>query len=519
MNLGCKRVGCYSVTLILRSLVLAALLVFVRTSSAQIEKLPITINSPIESDILPVISVDGNTLYFARTRVGLEGTPVFDIWYSHLIGDDKFESADVLGGPLGSRFGIAVTSVSPDNNTLYLIGKLTEDAPPSDRLLVTHRTRAGWSIPQPLHINDLNARNLYTDYSFGPDQKTLLMSVERDSTMGDRDLYVSFMLGSGDWSTPRWLGAGLNSEFTEMTPFLAADNRTLYFSSNRPGGIGEVDVYRAVRLDDSWQKWSPVENLGASINRAGRTTFYTEDAQGKYAYFSWRLNERDQSDIYRTHASPRGSVALVHGRVIDNAGKPVSASVYYNKVGPAQTSSRDLALGSARSNPETGEYQIVLPAGEAYVLFADKDGYFVTTTNVDLQSQTAYTSIERDLVLTHAESGASISLNNILFETDRATLLPSSFVQLDQVFEFMQKYLHSELLIRGHTDSTGIETHNLTLSAARAGAVRQYLIEKGITASRLQTEGKGSGQPVASNDTEEGRARNRRVEFVILKRD
>jgi outer membrane protein OmpA-like peptidoglycan-associated protein len=200
--------------------------------------------------------------------------------------------------------------------------------------------------------------------------------------------------------------------------------------------------------------------------------------------------------------------------VLDEAGKPLYARVYYGK-GAAKAS----AAGSARSNPATGEFQLVIPAGENYSLFADKEGYFVTSAALDLTSLKAFKTIEQDLVLSRAAVGTSISLSNIFFETDKATLLPSSFTQLDKVVEFMTALPLSELVVRGHTDSTGSNAHNIELSRARAEAVRTYLVGRGIAAARIRTEGKGSLEPVAPNDTEAGRAQNRRVEFGILRRD
>jgi outer membrane protein OmpA-like peptidoglycan-associated protein len=299
-----------------------------------------------------------------------------------------------------------------------------------------------------------------------------------------------------------------------MTPYLASDNRTLNFSSDRPGGIGDVDVYRSTRLDDSWRNWSTPENLGSPINRAGRTTFYTEDASGTRAYFSWSATAGEQADIYRAKIKSKRAVALVRGRVLDQAGKPIEARVYYTASSQA---SRDSSLGSANSNPTTGEYQLVLPAGGSYVLFANKEGYFVTTVTLDLGSLATYQTFDRDLILTKAEAGTSVSLHNILFETDKSTLLPSSFGQLDQVVEFLGRYPKTEILVRGHTDSTGSEVHNLELSRSRAEAVKRYLTDKGIGAARIRTEGKGAEQPIAPNSTQEGKAANRRVEFVIEK--
>lgn len=497
--------------------IFALFVILASSAAAQIEKLPATVNSPTESDILPVIAADGKSLFFARTRTGIDGDVVFDIWSTSVANDTIYTPADVVGGALASRFGVAVTSVSPDNNTLYLVGKFSEETPPNERLLVTHHTRTGWSIPQPLHIENLNARRIYTDYSFGPDQKTLLISVDRDSTLGDRDLYVSFLTKSGDWTSPRWLGATLNSEYTELTPYLAADGRTLYFSSDRPGGIGEVDVYRATRLDDSWQRWSKPENLGTGINRPGRTTFYTEDASGRYAYFSWRANASDQADLYRAKIAARKPVALLHGRVLDQNGTPIAAKVYYNYA--TAGASREGALGFARSTPDLGSYQLVLPAGASYSVFADKPGYFVTASTVDLADLKEYRTLEQDLILTKAEVGTHISLRNILFEIDKATLLPASSAQLDQVVDFLTQFPKAELVVRGHTDSTGAADHNMELSRARALAVKEYLVAKGIAAQRISPEGKGASEPTATNSTEEGRAENRRVEFVITRKD
>jgi OmpA-OmpF porin, OOP family len=479
-------------------------------SQAQIQKLPFSINSPDKSELLPVISADGHTLYFTRTRLAIDSSMTFDVWKSDVYGDTGYSKAQFIGGTLASSHGIAVTSISPDNNTLYLIGRIRDDAPPDERLLVAHRTANGWSIPEPIKIPKLNARGIYTDYTFGPDQKTLIMSVDRDSSLGDRDLYVSFFDESRHaWSAPRWLGADINSRFAEMTPFLAADNKTLYFSSDRPGGIGAIDVYRSMRLDETWQHWSKPENLGGDVNRAGRTSFYTEDAEGKYAYFSWRATERDEADIYRARVKHARAVALVRGIVTDAKGKPLSARVRYERLSDGE------ALGSARSDPMTGAFQLTLPAGEDYALRAEKDGYFPTTEHIDLRTLTQFSALEKNLTLSKIEQNAPIALRNVFFETDKATLLAASFPELGRVKQLLTEHADYKMEIGGHTDSTGSEKHNMVLSKERAEAVRSYLVSQGIEAARLSAIGYGPTKPVATNETEEGRAMNRRVEFIL----
>ncbi len=485
---------------------------FILSANAQsgFQKLPLSISTPDQSELLPVISADGKTLYFTRTRLGMDSSTVFDIWASHITNDSVFSAPQLVGGNLASAYGIAVSSVSPDNNTLYLIGKMHSDSPPDERVYVTHRTSTGWSIPEAIKIQNLHAHGLYTDYSFGPNQRTLLMAVDRDSSLGDRDLYVSFFDDSShSWKTPLWLGSDINSRYAEMTPYLASDNRTLYFSSDRPGEVGDVDVYRSRRLDDTWQHWSKPENLGRSVNRPGRTSYYTEDAAGTYAFIAWKRTAGDQSDIFRVRVEREMAVALIHGNVTDGAGKPIAAQIRYERL-------RDgTLLGTARSDPASGEYQISLPAGENYSIRAEREGYFPTSENIDLTKLSTFQSVERDLRLNKIESGTAITMKNVFFETDKATLLPASFTELGRVKELLIAHPEFKLQIAGYTDSTGTEKHNVKLASGRAEAVVAYLTENGIAPERLSTIGYGSAKPIATNTTEEGRAQNRRVEFIL----
>jgi outer membrane protein OmpA-like peptidoglycan-associated protein len=484
---------------------------------SQIEKLPETISDPVQSEALPVISADGKRLFFTRPREGIDGSTVFDIWRSFVNPNGSFKKPEVIGGNLGSRYGIAVVSISPDNNSLYMIGKLHLDTKPEDRLMVSHRTKNGWSNPVPVRINGLHAAGavgnyLVIDYAFGSDQRTLVMAVDRDSSLGGRDLYVSFLdETSNSWSTPLWLGKDINSASNEITPYLAADNKTLFFSSDRPGGIGELDVYRSTRLDSGWQHWSKPENVGTSINRIGRTSYYTEDAFGKYAYFVWHPTIQSQSDIYRAPAPRHDNyVTLISGIVKDETGAPLEAVIRYDRLSDGKH------LGLARSDPATGAYQITLPSGEAYSLYAQKQGYLPASESFDAKKVAAFKTIEKDLVLIKIKENATVRLNNIFFETDKTELLPESFAELNRLGDILQKDSLLKISIDGHTDNTGSEVHNRSLSLGRANAVSDYLISKGIPKTRLEAHGFASEKPVASNDTEEGKAQNRRVEFRIL---
>jgi outer membrane protein OmpA-like peptidoglycan-associated protein len=339
------------------------------------------------------------------------------------------------------------------------------------------------------------------------------MSVDRGSTQGKRNLYVCFLdERSNTWSEPLWLGESINSSLNNtITPYLAADNKTLYFSSDRAGGIGELDVYRSTRQDSSWQHWSKPENLGSGINRLGRTSYYTEDAQGKYAYFVWRSNSNSQTDIFRAPAPKRtNDVTLISGKVLDELGSPLEAEIRYDRLSDGKR------LGLARSDPATGAYQITLPSGETYSLHAEKTGYLPTSESFDAIKVSGFSTIEKNLILVKIKENASVRLNNIFFETDKTELLPSSFAELDRLRDILSKDTALRIAIEGHTDNTGSEAHNKALSLGRANAVVQYLIVKGIANARLQSRGYAAEKPIAQNDTEEGKAKNRRVEFRIV---
>lgn len=475
-----------------------------------IVKLPPQVNLDGQSELAPIVSADGKTLYFTRGRQGADAETVFDIWRTEIKSETEFSKAQIVGGNLSSRFGIAVTSVSPDNNVLYLMGKMFEATPPDERIYRSVQTRDGWDFPKPVKIRSLKARGTYTDYSFGPDQRTLVMSMERDSSMGGRDLYISFYQDAEDaWSEPLWLGTRVNSTYNELTPFLAPDARTLYFSSERPNGIGECDVYRVIRKDDTWQNWTYPENLGPSINRPGRTMYYTEDAKGEFAYFVWRKDRSSYTDIFRAKIEQKRAIqtVIVEGKVIDEKGQPVEASIKYV--------SRDGGLvGNARSNPATGAFLLTLPASVKYTVEADRLGF--TPGRADLTLDGSSASAALTLTLTSLKVGSAARLNNIFFETDRSVLYASSFTELDRLLQLMIEDPKLVISVEGHTDDVGSAEHNSALSLARATAVKEYLVSKGIAAGRVKTEGFGSARPQVGNTDEASRALNRRVEFKIL---
>jgi len=205
---------------------------------------------------------------------------------------------------------------------------------------------------------------------------------------------------------------------------------------------------------------------------------------------------------------------LISGKVIDaKTKKPLGATIYYEDLNTG------LNIGIANSNPATGEYKIVLNANGRYGYRGEANGYIPINENIDLSKQNKYEEIvNRDLRLVPIEQGQVVTINNIFFDFGEYELLPASFPELERLAKIMVQNPKMRILLQGHTDNVGSVPSNMTLSNNRAGAVKKFLVEKGIVDARIQTKGFGQSKPIESNNTEEGRAKNRRVECIILEK-
>lgn len=474
-------------------------------------KLPETVSNPNVEETNPVISADGNILYFDRkdNPSNIE-TPKDDIWYSIKDKNGKWTEAKNIGRPLNNRDNNFVISSSPDNNTLLLGNKYATDGVSSNGggVSIAKKGQSGWEIPKDVVIEDFINTNNYVGYFLSNDNKNLLMTVERPGGLGQKDIYVSFVKDDGTFSKPKSLGNVVNTFDDEANPFLASDGKTLYFASKGHPGYGYFDLFVTKRLDDTWTNWSKPENLGKIINSSGYELSIFLSAKGDKAYVG---RERDIWEIDNT--VKQDPVALVKGKVYDSKTKKVmSAPIVYNAL------KTNKELGTAVSDPSTGSYSIVLPYGEKYSFMAEKEGYYAVTQNVDLSDLKEYKEIEVDLYLNPIEKGEIIRLNNIFFASGKYELLAESYGELDKLLQVLKSNSKMKIEISGHTDAVGADSDNLTLSNNRANAVMNYLLGKGIAKDRLSAKGYGETKFIATNDTDEGKQLNRRVEFVILEK-
>ncbi|MFN8334898.1 MAG: OmpA family protein [Cyclobacteriaceae bacterium] len=492
------------------------------------EVLDKNVNSDV-NELNPILSPDGKTLYFSRSNHpdnsgGKKDKE--DIWYSELGADGKWQLAKNAGAPLNNEYPNFVSSISsttPDGKSvIMLLGNKYDEKGDSKLAGVSMSSNVGgnWTKPVALKIEDDYNFHEKANYFLANNRKTLLMSVQREDSRGDRDLYVSFMKADSSWSRPLNLGAVVNTAGEESAPFLALDDKTLYFSSNGFSGYGGSDIYVTKRLDDTWTNWSEPENLGPDINSPKEDLFFNIPSNSEYAYYSRGVADNN-TDIFRIKLpimrSPEVWVT-VRGKLVDGrTGEPIGAKIIYERL-PDGTD-----VGIAQSDPKTGEYEIKLPAGHLYGIRAEADGHISESQNLDLRDAKGDKIITgqdfrlQPINVTPIDSGVHVTLNNIFFDFDQVTLKAESYPELDRIMKLMGERATMTIEIDGHADATGPEQYNLELSKRRAAAVQKYLTGKGVDSSRVTIAFFGETKPLVPNTTKENRRKNRRVEFVIVK--
>jgi outer membrane protein OmpA-like peptidoglycan-associated protein len=521
---------------------------------ADMEKMLATTTDPAMRKVLEdaIKAMRPATPQTQRTDLGLVHQT---IWVSERLPDGRWGAATRLPPPLSDDVAtIWIGSVLPDNNTLLVGGEVSggllarwqrqaeslskvpagvdpfaylfsaEAAAARDREIETsesstqlfawsHRTATGWTAPDLLKIRGFRNDSERLEIFLAPDGRHTFFSIHNSESIGNRDLYLSTLGNDGVWTKPTDLGRVVNTPSVEMSPFMAPDGKTLYFASDRPGGLGGLDLWLTRRLDETWQNWSAPQNLGPEVNTKENDINIAVDASGKFAFMA--IGPTMKEDIYEFElpvALRPKPVAFVYGRVTDPDGTPLPAAIVYEFLKTGQ------GAGHAAAKAGDGKYQIALPIGEDYAFRAAAAGYVAVSDRIDLTKAKDGERFERNLILVPLEVGKPIRLNNVFFDTAKTELLPESTRELDRLVALLRQMPTLKIDVRGHTDSVDTDASNLALSTGRAASVVAYLVKAGIAPDRLQSKGFGESSPIATNGTEEGRKLNRRVEFVVLSR-
>ncbi|MFW5760663.1 MAG: OmpA family protein [Cyclobacteriaceae bacterium] len=477
------------------------------------------LNEEINSDyneLKPLISPDNQTLYFSRQNhpenYGGKKDPE-DIWFSERDNLGNWKKAENIGPPLNNKGPNFISSITPDGNSILLLlgNKYIKRNKMTAGLSISTKTEDGWTYPEPVIIkNDYNLSNK-ANFFLANNQKVIIMAIQRDDSRGNRDLYVSFKQDDGTWSEPKNMGKDINSSAEEAAPFLSADGKTLFFSSRGFNGFGGYDIFISKRLDDTWRNWSYPENLGSSINSAYDDIFFNISIEDDFAYFS-RSSDKDV-DVFRVkvpYYQQPDFIVKVKGKVVNAwTNVPIGTTIQYF----GEESQKEVA--EASSNAVTGDYQLILPAGEMYKFYANYPGYIPYQDTLNLRNISSNTTIERDLLMVPIKTEEPITLNNVFFKFATADLREESYPELDRLLSVLKKNPELKIEISGHTCSIGNDDFNQKLSEKRAYEIYYYLATNGINSKRLSAVGYGENMPKASNETEEGRMINRRVEFRI----
>lgn len=453
----------------------------------------------------PSLTIDGKKMIFTRRKDQDE-----DFYESNFI-NGKWSKATSVGGKINTNFNEGAQNISQDGQWLIFTGCNYPEGQGSCDLYIAYKTKTGgWTEPENL------GRLINTDFwesspSLSPDKKDLYFSSDRPGGYGGRDIWVSHRI-NGKWGRPENLGPTVNTDGDDASPFIHADNQTLYYNSNGFIGYGATDLYLTKKINDS--TWGEPENLGYPINTIDDEGSLIVSSDGKTAYYASDGNEsRGGLDLctFQLREDIRAARTLwVKGKVYDkktNEGLPSAVEL-------TDVDSRRVI--SKLQTDEEGNYLITLPEGKDYAFNVNRKGYLFYSDNFSLIKNTPDSFFVVNIPLQPIEAGAAIVLKNIFFDVNKSELKPASTSELDKVVILLNDNPKLTIQISGHTDNVGKDADNLTLSVNRSKSVINYLISKGVNAKRLTSKGFGATKPIAKNDTEEGRSQNRRTELNVV---
>ena len=499
----------------------------------------------------PYINADETVLMFTSPRPSTTGgkiDPTDQLFYEDIyiskLKHETWSEANNPRKPLNTASHDAIVGVSPDGKHA-LIYKGEDNG--GDIFECRIDEDGKWKSPKRLP-KEINTKYHESSASFSPDMEGLYFVSDKPEGFGGKDIYYTALKIKGnreklDYEDANNLGAVINTPYDENGVFMDVDGKTLYFSSKGHNSMGGYDVFKTTLVDGKWTK--PV-NLGYPINSAGDDLFFSFSRDGKHAYYSsFDPSGYGNRDIYMiTLLGPEkplefienydalafktmiigedmmeerikikeSMITIVRGTVMDAVTlEPVGSvpvEIYDNLLG--------MMVASFQSNSETGKYMVSLPSGKNYGFVAKAKDYLFHSENLIIPPATTVQEYVLDMLLHKVKVGSKIILKNIFFDFDKATLRPESTAELDRLTKMLNDIPTLKIEISGHTDNYGSDEYNEKLSGDRAKSVVDYLIEKGIDSGRLTSAGYGESQPIATNETDDGRQENRRTEFKVL---
>lgn len=471
-----------------------------------------------DDEYLPSLTADGQTLVFTRRfprkATTTANTKEEEDLYVSTLNNGQWSRAERMPEPVNSTDNEGAQCISQDGRIMFYTACNRNDGGGRCDLYMCVNKSGRWSKPRNLG-SAVNSGAWEGQPTFSIDGRTLYFVSNRKGGHGGMDIWKTTFDG-GQWTAPENLGPEINTEFDEMSPFIHFDDHTLYFSSNRPEGMGGMDLFVAKRDDNG--RWTQPTNLGYPINTEGDDNNLIVSADGRTAIFaSQRDGGQGKMDLYSFElpVESRPTVAICFKGRVSNAkdGQPVASDIRIIDLANGTT------VANTSSDGKNGLYIVSLPAGKDYAFHVTANGFLFHSQNVEKNNENGneqWQPVTVDIALHPIESGERIALRNVFFETGRWEILPESEYELAKVVDLLTKNPTLKIELGGHTDNVGRPEANQRLSEQRAKAVYDYLINKGIPSNRLSYKGYGETQPVATNDTDEGRRENRRTEIKVL---
>lgn len=485
-----------------------------KNSAYRLKALSDTVNAFV-MQYFPVLTADQQQLIFTR-RTGGGANDDEDLVISRKNSRGRWGEPESLSKNINTKLNEGTCTISADGRKLIFTSCIGRQGYGSCDLFQSLRIGDEWTEPKNLGPL-VNSAEWESQPSLSADGRTLYFVSDRRGGAGRRDIWVTTLNENGQWTRARNVGKPVNTQYDEISPFIHANNRVLYFASNGLIGFGGYDIFFSER--DSSASWANPKNLGSPVNNHedqfslfitadGKKGYYSHEEIKEGGYTSSRIYEMDIPEENQI----RYKSNYVKGIVRDKKTRqPLAATIELINLENNETESL------VSSDSVSGAYLIVLTQGAEYALYVNRKAYLFRSLNFNYSALKDYEPIVLDIDLEKAEEGTTAVLQNIFFDVDKYDLKEKSVTELQKILKFLKENPSFKVEISGHTDNVGADAYNLQLSQRRAQSVFNYLVENGIDARRLSPRGYGASKPLAPNTIEEGRQQNRRIEFKLIR--
>lgn len=450
----------------------------------------------------PVFTADGAAIYYTARTNGADE----DIFISHKT-DGTWSKPEGISDVINTDFNEGTCTISADGKTMVFTSCDGRESLGSCDLFITRLGENGWSVPQNMGPN-VNSPFWDSQASLSSDGKVIVFSSDRYGGVGKKDLYVSTLGEMNEWGKARNLGKVVNTAKDEISPFLHANGKSLFFASDGHAGLGGYDLFLS---NKSGKSMTEPLNLGYPINDGSDQFALVISADGKQAFYTKEEGEKVnmyQFDLPKELKEEFDPTFYLKGHVFDSeSGVALAASIKLINLNTKEV------VSSFVADEKTGEYLAVLPFSGNFGLYVEHPSYFFKSLSFSFNTEAKKSNKELEIGLDKIDKEKIEVLSNIYFDEAKWDLKPESLVELSKLSELIWKNPSLKVEISGHTDDVGTAENNLALSQKRAQAVVDYLISEGLNKDNVTAKGYGESKPRASNKDEAGRSQNRRIEL------